>query len=212
MTGGALYLAFEGALLFAFLRKPGSAACKAVQWIGSALAAAAAGLALAMAYTAEWKNAAFWQMAGITLCAAARFALTDGILRSSQPQKMPGVIVAQALFLLLGGLLLFSCPLSRSDLWALLAGYAVCGLLECLPPRRADSPVPAGEADRADTEALRSVHSLKIYRWMVLAAAAASHAALIMVFTCIALGAKSPAMQMLLSLLCMWYPPRLGFS
>lgn len=204
MTGGALYLAFEGALLFAFLRKPGSAACKAVRWIGSALAAAVAGLALAMAYTAEWKSAAFWQMAGITLCAAARFALTDGILRSSQPQKMPGVIVAQALFLLLGGLLLFSCPLSRSDLWALLAEYAVCGLLECLPPCRADSPVPAGEADRADTEALRSVHSLKIYRWMVLTAAAASHAALIMIFTCIALGAKSPAMQMLLSLLCMY--------
>ena len=40
MTGGALYLAFEGALLFAFLRKPGSTARKAAKWIGAALAVA----------------------------------------------------------------------------------------------------------------------------------------------------------------------------
>ena len=99
--------------------------------------------------------------------------------------------------------MLFLSPISRSAAWALLGGYAISGLLECLSLNKVRYTLRGYTDDEKDTlHKLSKVHAYRIYQNIALIMTAAMQITLVIVYTYLAISAETMIVSLGLGMLC----------
>lgn len=213
IVGGALYLAGHCAVLFLHSRRslrkeiipPG------LRRTGLLMVGLVALLSFAMmAFSPiSIESANFWRLSGLVLCIILRPEMMRYLLEKSAIEKRKTsaiwgwLIGIQVLFLPFIALMLFVSPIDISTDWALLLGYAVSGLLECLSLKKVRYSLRGYSEEEKDTlQQLNKVHAYRMYQNTAIGIAAALQVTLVIVYTYLAVTADAVIVSMVLALLC----------
>ena len=213
ILGGTMYLAGRTGMLFFQLRRPLQEGVfpRSLKRVGTALLLVVflALMALMTFYPIGLESADFWRLAGIVLCITLRPGLAHYVVERALiagKKTMPIILRlagVQLLFLPFLLLMLLLSPLPRGTVWALLGGYAVSGLLECLPLDQLRGRLyHYTQEDKEELAALRGVHAYKIFQNIMLGVAAALQVTQVMTYTYIAVTADALIVCMGIALLC----------
>lgn len=213
ILGGALYLAGQAVILFFSLCRHSQEGIvsKLMRRMGTILLLIVFVLSLFLitVYPIRLDSADFWRLAGIVLCIVLRPGITRYVVerallaRKKTMEILLRILGVQLLFLPPLLLMLLLSPMDRLSVWALLGGYLLSGILESFPLERMQVHLrPYSEEDKQEIQALRGVHTYRIFQNMMLVVAAALQITQVMSYTYIAVTADALLLCMGIALLC----------
>lgn len=213
IIGGAMYLATHCAMMFFHSRRNlrKDIISSGLRTTGIALVVLVSILSLAMITFSpiSIQSANFWFETALVLFVILRQEISRyGLEKSALEKRKTSAILlrlamVQLLFLPIISLMLFLSPISRNAAWALLGGYAISGLLECLNLNKVRYTLRGYSDDEKDTlQKLSKVHAYRIYQNIALVMAAAMQITLVIVYTYLAINAETMIVSMGLGMLC----------
>lgn len=213
IIGGSLYLAAHCAVMFFHSRRNlrQGIISKGLRNTGIVLVTLVSLLSLALMTLSpiSIQSANFWFETVLVLFVILRQEISRyGLEKSALEKRKTSAILlrlflVQCLFLPLIALMLFLSPISRNAAWALLGGYAISGLLECLSLNKVRYTLRGYTDDEKDTmQKLAKVHAYRMYQSTALVMAAAMQITLVIVYTYLAITAETMIVSMCLGMLC----------
>lgn len=213
IIGGAMYLATHCAVVFFQSRRNlrQELISKYLRITGIVLVTLVALLSLALITLSpiSIQSGNFWLETALVLFVILRKEISRyGLEKSALEKRKTSAILfrlalVQLLFLPFIALILFLSPIGRNAAWALLGGYAISGLLECLSLNKVRYTLRGYTDDEKDTlQKLSKVHAYRIYQNTALVMAAAMQITLVIVYTYLAVTAETMIVSMVLGMLC----------